>query len=189
MILIIGGIVALSSSISNIDAVPKDPRFGGSCDTKTTKAGDSIQTCCWREKVPGQYLAKTYCQTCTNGKNCGDKVLQMQQLETSESSRPLINDGVAKHPLTQEPTSKSDNGIFVEEGITEQELQHAPSSDGQKEAEPSSRESLSNSDNLDKTFTQQDNEDSSGSQESSDFDQSGDNGNDSDAGVLQGEQQ
>jgi hypothetical protein len=162
MILIMGGIMVLTPSISIVNAAPKDPAWGGSSCTSEYDGGKDVilKTCCWREIPPGKLLGETYCQTChQDGTNCGDKELQMDLTKTPESARPSNNDGVAEDPATQEPSFKSDKGIFVEEEITEKELQQAQSSEDKEGKEPVSRESLSNSENLESTLADQQGDD------------------------------
>jgi len=66
-----------SSFTFNVFAVPPDDRFGDENNSCTSDYSKNTKTCCWRERVPGQILAKTYCQTCDYaGKICKEKVLQ-----------------------------------------------------------------------------------------------------------------
>lgn len=114
LILTIYGILYLSSSVSSVDAAPRDPRWGTpnvTCDDEYDYETDTyVKTCCWREPIPGQILGQEYCQTCTSdGKNCGDKEKKMDPIKTPQSARPPTNnDQVLENPETeQQPNPNS----------------------------------------------------------------------------------
>jgi hypothetical protein len=123
----IGGVVIFSSSTANIDAATKDPRYDTSGDCETyfdEKNKESMKTCCWREKVPGQILGQTYCQTCqSNGTNCGDKELQMDLVKVPESSRPSNDDQLAEDQQVNQPSIRSDESIDLDDGKLKQDSQ------------------------------------------------------------------
>lgn len=147
----------ISIFIPNVHAAPKDPRYkiDSDCDTVYDKKQKKyMETCCWRERVPGQLLANTYCQTCeeyTN--NCGDKVLQMPHIEQNKPTKPLLNnDIVTENPPQLQPSSPtSDKGVIVREPLQPQET----NDNGNEVAESLSRDSQSNSDGVGDTLREQ----------------------------------
>ena len=105
-------IIFATTSLSDVCAEIRDPNYGsGTCTgSKFSKDGE---TCCWREKVPGQILANTYCQTCKAtcdskgdcNEKCTEKTKQAVKLPSDESG-PLGQGGI----LEQQPT---DNNLTV----------------------------------------------------------------------------
>ena len=141
-ILTIYGIIYLSSSISSVDAAPRDIRYDSSKDCKQDISKDE-KTCCWREPVPGKILPETYCQTCdTDGNNCGDKELQMDLVKTPETARPPTNDEpVLENPETEQqpdpgspPTNQRVPPVNV--GILEQLEDSSNNEQSQESDEP-----------------------------------------------------
>lgn len=97
-----------SSFTFDVFAVPPDDRFGGKDSNCTTDYSKDTKTCCWRERVPGQILGKTYCQTCdSDGKICKEKVLQFTG--PSDLSRFEGN-------ILEEATPPSDQSRFPTKG-------------------------------------------------------------------------
>lgn len=103
---LISGLVLLipflyaSASIPDACAAIRDTNYdSGSCTgDKTSKAG---KTCCWREKVPGELLGKTMCQTCwiesdSKGsyERCTSPTEQAFKLPETDRTNPLQKDGV-----------------------------------------------------------------------------------------------
>jgi hypothetical protein len=108
-----------SSSSFNVYAVPPDKRWGNNCSTDF-KTGE--KTCCWRERVPGQLLGKTYCQTCDiEGKNCKEKVLQFVSPSKLGDSVLPGDGGVLEQPPTA--PGGNDANVPLEGGILEQQEQ------------------------------------------------------------------
>ncbi|HEU5120613.1 MAG TPA: hypothetical protein VFT71_06470 [Candidatus Nitrosocosmicus sp.] len=133
IILVVLGTLYLSSSFSNANAAPKDPKWGskyGECTTEYDYETDRyLQTCCWREPVPGQILGQEYCQTCTlSGTNCGDKEKKMDPIKIPESTRPPTNNGPGlENPESeQQPSIKSDEVVVLED-TTKKEFKQNPS--------------------------------------------------------------
>jgi hypothetical protein len=134
LILTIFSILYLSSSVSSTDAAPKDLRWGAensNCEDEYDYETDTVvETCCWRESIPGKILGQEYCQTCDKlGKNCGDKEKKMDPTKTPESTRPPTNnEPVLENPETeQQPSIRSDEVIVLED-ITDKEFKQNPSS-------------------------------------------------------------
>ena len=55
----------LAFSSSYVFAEKPDSQYpiSGNC-TFSGPSSDEIQTCCWREKIPGKILGERYCQSC-----------------------------------------------------------------------------------------------------------------------------
>jgi len=159
--------IIISISISNVYAAPKDPRYKIDSDCHTVydkKQKKYMETCCWRERVPGQILANNYCQTCEEGtNNCGDKVLQMPLLEQNKPTNPLLNnDIVTENPPPLQPSSPtSDKGANVREPLQ----QHETNDNGNKVDESLSGNSQSKSDDVGDTNTQRERQASDNSEE------------------------
>jgi len=156
-----------------VEAVPRDPGFERSqdCTQKRDKNDKIISiTCCWREPVPGQFLGKTYCQTCdANSANCGDKVAQSG---TSGKLPDTVfqpnNEVVKENPLTQQHPLKSDNDPLIKDEITGEPLQFSTSNgENQKNTE------FTDSGNSEEESNTQGNDNSDKSQELSDTNNSG----------------
>ncbi len=167
----IGLCLILSLPSSYVEAAPRDPGFDrGSCQTNRD-LNDKIlsTTCCWRDKIPGQFLAKAYCQTCdANSANCGDKVEQKGVIGTfPDAVIQPDNEIIADNPMTQQPSLKSDKDSVIEDKITGEPLQFSTSNEEiQENAE------FTESDNSGEEFNTQGNDNSDGSQESSGIDNS-----------------
>jgi hypothetical protein len=89
--LLVVALVYGSIPTSGVFAAPKDPNFGGNCETIHVpgSGGRYVQTCCWTESVPpgtgnpnlGGSM-EAYCQECVfqlgneNALSCSDKELQ-----------------------------------------------------------------------------------------------------------------
>jgi hypothetical protein len=104
-------LVSGSPIVQEACAAIRNPKFdSGSASCSGDRWGKDGKTCCWREQVPGQILADTYCQTCKNYKDangityekCSDPVKQAIRLPSHESG-PLGQGGV----LEQQPTDKN----------------------------------------------------------------------------------
>ncbi len=124
--LLLSGTLVLNTYLSilpfNAYAVPPAGGwFGGSCGAETKNPyGETQQTCCWNERVPGKLPPlniENYCQTCiytSYGYSCSDKVKQLTDSPfkdrvpsgTIEQSQPLTqqnpNDIEQSQPLTQQ---------------------------------------------------------------------------------------
>lgn len=153
----------------NAYAVPQDSNFGaGKCED--TPEVLSV-TCCWYE-TDEEGIEIRYCQTCdidiktgdvTN--NCGNKTV-MDHMPPTFNDNVVPNDGKIVEPLP--PLISGRESVIG--NLADQDLQQNPSSKQGNQENPVSipGETLSNSNNLDNTFSQQESDDSSNSKESSD---------------------
>lgn len=115
-----------------VEAAPKELGFerGQGCSTKRDKNDKIVSiTCCWREAVPGQFLGKTYCQTCDINDKCDDKSAQSYSSKIPDAVIQPDNEIVKEIPLTQQPPIESDKDSLIEDKITKEPLQSSNSED------------------------------------------------------------
>jgi hypothetical protein len=121
-----------------------------------------METCCWRERVPGQILANNYCQTCEEGtNNCGDKVFQMPLLEQNKPTNPLINNDI----VTENPLQPSSPTVNTGANVREPLQQHATNDNGNEVDESLSGDSQSKFDDVGDTNTHRERQASDNSEE------------------------
>jgi hypothetical protein len=101
--------VGLFFSAPYVFAEKPDPHYPNSGNCSWSGPNDKYQTCCWRERVPGQILGEQYCQKCTwvEGQgyvDCSQKELQMLEQpptpppSSSGPADPIQDDGVFGQP-------------------------------------------------------------------------------------------
>jgi hypothetical protein len=150
------GLIYSSVSIY-VFAVPKDKNFGGNdcANLKTGPNEASKVKCCWRERVPGQFLAVEYCQTCTvtkAGQDCTQKELQFrEQPPTADETVAPQGDGVLEQPPTPPPSGpvgplkggileQLEQGEGLQQGFFEQQQQQPSADQGAAELPPTTTE-------------------------------------------------
>ena len=86
-------------------AYAKPPEVGwtNSKDCEITKNVPTTVRCCWRERVPGQILGVTYCQTCT-----------------AVRTNPTVYDCTAKEKQAVTPPTTGENIVPGDTGVLEQ---------------------------------------------------------------------
>lgn len=135
--------VALTPSVSFVNAVPPDDRWGGGNSTCEAEfKGDRyFLNCCWREPIPGSILGKAYCQKCENT-GTSDKPVwscepkQPQAFESTierDEAIPPRDGEVLDETQPINPTFNSNKGSIINENLAEDQPMQFSSNDEQSQ--------------------------------------------------------
>jgi hypothetical protein len=130
VVLVCGSFIPFAAFV--VYAKPPESGWSSSKDcTDVSKPGGSTAIrCCWRERVPGQILGVTYCQTCTAVRSdptvwdCKPKEKQALPPTAGENIVPGET-GVLEQPPTSSPFNPT---APLQGGVLEQQEQTPPTS-------------------------------------------------------------